>query len=58
MEIDKQAAEAAETAEFLSLVRQVSDEGRAKFLAWCQQLIADAEAAELASKSNAAKRAA
>ncbi len=44
MEIDKKAEEAAETAEFLSLVRQLSEDGRAKFAAWCEQLIADAEA--------------
>lgn len=56
MEIDKKAEEAAETAEFLTLVRQLSEDGRTKFLAWCEQLISDAEAAKLASEANRTHR--
>lgn len=56
MKIDKKAEEAAETAEFLTLVRQLSEDGRTKFLAWCEQLIADAEAAKLANKPIPSRR--
>lgn len=54
MKTDKKAKEAAETAEFVTLVRQLSDDGQAKFLAWCEQVIADAEAARRANTAKPA----